>query len=62
MKGEINLQMPPFDTHESHLICLNLPLGIETVHGVGNNTQFSYFTSDGEGVVIHLRPCEAIEG
>ena len=48
MKGGIDQQMPPFNTQESHLICLNLPLGIETVHGFENNTQFSHFTDDGE--------------
>ena len=48
MKGGINLQIPPFDTKELHLICLNPLLGIETVHGVEDKTQFLNFTCDGE--------------
>ena len=48
--------MPLFGTQASHLICLNLPLGIEIVHGVEVNTQLSHFTCDGEGAVIHWQP------
>ena len=40
--------MLPFDAQKTHLICLNLPLGIETVHGVEDKTQFLNFTCDGE--------------
>ena len=49
MKGGINRHMQPFNRQESHCVCLNLPFGIKTVHGVENNTQFSHFTNGGEG-------------
>ena len=49
MKGGINLHMLPSNTQESHCVCLNLPLEIETVHRVENNTQFLHFTDGGEG-------------
>ena len=60
MKGGINLQMLTLDTHELHCVCLNLPFGDETVQGVEEISQFSHFTSDGEGAVIHWRPWAAI--
>ena len=51
MKGGRNVHMLPFSTQALHLICFNLPLGIETVHGMEDNTRFLHCTgtSDGEG-------------
>ena len=49
MKGGINRHKRPFNRQESHCVCLNLPLGIETVQGVENNTQFLHDTDGGEG-------------
>ena len=62
MKGGTNLETPTLYTQESHCVCLNLPFGTKTVHGVENNTQFSNFTNGGEGEVIRWRPWAAIEG
>ena len=41
--------MSPFNRQESHCVCLNHPFGIETVHGVEDNTHVSHDTAGGEG-------------
>ena len=62
MKGWRNIHMPPFSAHALHLICLNFSLGVESVHGVEDDTQYSHWTSGREGVVFHWWTWQAVVG